>query len=316
MKKLIVILLVFVCTITTVFAAEVNVVKDANLRDALTQLGVDTNKDGKITAKEAANCQLYTLMLTFKGIESLEGLEYFDNIHNLYLDKNYISNVDPLFGMDNLEMVSLGANKLNVSSVRDTLYKTRVDELRKTGVYVYTGNQIIDWDGSKITKNTPKYRVLYVIARNTDFTVELASGGTTTATYTMSETDIGILREYARLFEMYFEKLSNYQVDLVVDIYETQNKITETSEPGWSNDMNQYSLWGHDIPEIQDMIKHYDVSIVNAYMNDKMHDFAGIAGWNPSTNRGTVFVPYDGIRYPYDINNEPLEGLLAELKRI
>ena len=315
MKKLIVILLVFVCTITTVFAAEVNVVKDDNLRDALTQLGVDTNKDGKITAKEAANCQLYTLMLTFKGIESLEGLEYFDNIHNLYLDKNYISNVDPLFGMDNLEMVSLGANKLNVSSVRDTLYKTRVDELRKTGVYVYTGNQIIDWDGSKITKDTPKYRVLYVIARDTDFTVELASGGTTTATYTMSETDIGILREYARLFEMYFEKLSNYQVDLVVDIYETQNKITETSEPGWSNDMNQYSLWGHDIPEIQDMIKHYDVSIVNAYMNDKMHDFAGIAGWDPSTNRGTVFVPYDGIRYPYDINNEPLEGLLAELKK-
>ena len=56
MKKLIVILLVFVCTITTVFAAEVNVVKDDNLRDALTQLGVDTNKDGKITAKEAANC--------------------------------------------------------------------------------------------------------------------------------------------------------------------------------------------------------------------------------------------------------------------
>ena len=42
----------------------------------------------------------------------------------------------------------------------------------------------------------------------------------------MSETDIAFLKECARLFERYTEKLSDYAIDVVVDVYVTKDKIT------------------------------------------------------------------------------------------
>ncbi len=315
MKKLIVILLVFVCTITTVFAAEVDIIKDANLRNALIDIGIDTNNDGKITAEEAASCT-WGLALHSKGIESIEGLEYFDNVDTLHLDKNNISNIEPLFGMDSLAYVSLGANRINDTFMRDHSYHDKVEELRAKDVTLYVGNQQVDWDGTKITSNTPKYRVLFVIAKETDFTVPTVDGGTVSQKYTMSETDIAFLKECARLFERYTEKLSDYAIDVVVDVYVTKNKITEPSEPGIAySGMYSYPLWGSDIEEIASMYSHYDSTIVNAYMNDKMHDSSGVTFWNAETNRGDIFIPYDSTINGYVVNNEPLEDILEEYKK-
>jgi len=317
MKKLIVILLLCICTITiaTVYAAEVDIIKDTNLRNALIDIGVDTNNDGKITAKEAASCT-WGLALHSKGIESIEGLEYFDNVDTLHLDKNNISNIEPLFGMDSLAYVALGANRINDTFMRDHSYHDKVEELRAKGVNLFVGNQQVDWDGTKITANTPKYRVLFVIAKETDFTVPTVEGGTVSQKYTMSETDIAFLKECARLFERYTEKLSDYAIDVVVDVYVTKDKITEPSEPGIAySGMYSYPLWGSDIEEIASIYSHYDSTIVNAYMNDKMHDSSGVTFWNPATNRGDIFIPYDSTIYPIEVNNESLEKYVEEYKK-
>ena len=218
--------------------------------------------------------------------------------------------------MDSLAYVSLGANRINDTFMRDHSYHDKVEELRAKGVNLFVGNQQVDWDGTKITSNTPKYRVLFVIAKETDFTVPTVDGGTVSQKYTMSETDIAFLKECARLFERYTEKLSDYAIDVVVDVYVTKDKITEPSEPGIAySGMYTYPLWGSDIEEIASIYSHYDSTIVNAYMNDKMHDSSGVTLWNAETNRGDIFIPYDSTIYPIELNNESLETYLEEYKK-
>lgn len=273
-----------------------DIIKDNNFRKALLNLGdwgtVDTNGDGIITAAEARNFS-GTLYVPFSNISSIEGIEYFDNVTDVELSKNNISDIKPLFGMDKLQYVSLTANKINNTLLRDHTYDATVNELRAKGITVATANQKVDWDETKITENTPKYRVLFVIAKDIDLTVPLMNGSKSHVKYTLTDTDINILKEFARLYERYTEKLSNYAVDIVVDTYITSKTITSIGNPGTANGIYSYSLWGSDIPEISNILYDYDTTIVNAYLNSDMTDYSGIAGFNGNTNRGEVFIPYN-----------------------
>lgn len=216
--------------------------------------------------------------------------------------------------MDKLQYVSLAANKINNTLLRDHTYDATVNELRAKGITVATANQKVDWDEMKITENTPKYRVLFVIAKDIDLTVPLINGSKSSVKYTLTDTDISILKEFARLYEHYTEKLSNYAVDIVVDTYITSKTITSIGNPGTANGIYSYSLWGSDIPEISNILYDYDKTIVNAYLNSDMTDYSGIAGFNGNTNRGEVFIPYNQLIYPCKSNNVPLKDWLSELK--
>ena len=303
---------------TSVYAKEVNIIKDNNLKKAILNMKdewgtVDTNGDGIITATEAHDFS-GTLFLPFNNIKSIEGIEYFDNVTDVDLAKNNISDITPLFGMDKLQYVALSANKINNTLLRKHSYDSEINKLRAKGVTVATGNQKVNWDESKITENTPKYRVLFVIVKDIHLTVPLANGKKSHVDYTLTNTDINILKEFARLYERYTEKLSNYAVDIVVDVYVTNKTVKNIGEPGWSNDMYQYALWGSDISEISNILYDYDTTIVNAYLNSDMHDYSGLASFNGTTKRGEVFVPYNQLIYPCKVNNIPLKNWLSELK--
>lgn len=93
---------------TSVNATESDVIKDPILKHALLNLDypdkLDTNNDGKISAEEAevfcGSCdEEARIDLTGYGFESLEGMEYFDNIKQFYFGNNNVSDITPLLGM-------------------------------------------------------------------------------------------------------------------------------------------------------------------------------------------------------------------------
>ncbi|WP_409340739.1 leucine-rich repeat domain-containing protein [Paenibacillus sp. MBLB4367] len=107
---------------------------DAKLKQALINIGVDTNGDGSITRKEMADRSdplhmgtgLGTLGLGRQGITDLTGLEYAVNVTSLSLESNNLTDISPLAKMGNLETLSLDFNEIGDLSPLSGLSKLRL----------------------------------------------------------------------------------------------------------------------------------------------------------------------------------------------
>ncbi|WEK55027.1 MAG: leucine-rich repeat domain-containing protein [Candidatus Cohnella colombiensis] len=99
---------------------EIVVFPDANLKQALISIGVDTNGDGEITRGEMAARSdphgmangLSSLALGNKNISNLTGLEYAVNIASLALSGNNITDLTPISNLSKLTSVDVGNNPI------------------------------------------------------------------------------------------------------------------------------------------------------------------------------------------------------------
>jgi Leucine-rich repeat (LRR) protein len=85
-------------------------IPDANFKQALIHEYIDTNNDGEISVQEA-NSVTY-LMIDYKGIKDLKGLEYFSNLVWLNCRDNNISTLD-LSNLANLEELDCSNNNIS-----------------------------------------------------------------------------------------------------------------------------------------------------------------------------------------------------------
>ena len=85
--------------------------------------------DDPITKSDLA--KLTILEATGKNISSLQGLEYCENLKELYLSDNQISSVHYLSSLTNLTKLNLGANK-----IRDVSPLASLDKLTELDLYV------------------------------------------------------------------------------------------------------------------------------------------------------------------------------------
>ena len=117
---------------------------DSNLKKALLDNGIDTNKDGNITRGELAahfdpigmTPALDALYLVDKGITNLSGLEYAINVKSISLGNNSISDLTPLSKLNKLDSLQIGMNKisgLNLSPLAN-LTNLRFLELNGDGI--------------------------------------------------------------------------------------------------------------------------------------------------------------------------------------
>ncbi|GKX29396.1 hypothetical protein SH1V18_18760 [Vallitalea longa] len=97
---------------------------DSNLKNALIEIGVDTDEDGEITRGEMLACKsdsinydkcLDDFDLEDKGITDLTGLEYAENITYLNLNKNDIKDLSPISKLKELGILTL--NNCDLSNV-------------------------------------------------------------------------------------------------------------------------------------------------------------------------------------------------------
>ncbi len=103
--------------------AQIVNIPDANFKNRLLELGVDTNNDGEIQDTEAQSV-VGNLDLNDKQISDLTGIKSFSNIYNLYAGANNLTTLD-LSGMINLNMVYCGNNMLtsiNVNGLANLTY--------------------------------------------------------------------------------------------------------------------------------------------------------------------------------------------------
>ncbi|MFC5701473.1 leucine-rich repeat domain-containing protein [Cohnella faecalis] len=111
---------------------------DANLKKALLEIGVDTNKDGQITQAEmAARADPYhmatglaSLGLGNKNIKDLTGLEYAVNVRTLSLSDNPVTDLTPVAGMPSLESIGLSNTPVRDLSPLGQLAELRFMEIR------------------------------------------------------------------------------------------------------------------------------------------------------------------------------------------
>ena len=110
---------------------EVEVKLDAKIKEKLISLGVDKNKDNKLTAKELTESTegsyeglnyiapiLKELDLSNLGLKDLSGLEYLNGIRNINLSNNNISDITPLANFMNVDTLNLSHNKItDISSL-------------------------------------------------------------------------------------------------------------------------------------------------------------------------------------------------------
>lgn len=144
--------LALVCVITysghfssNVFAADdASIVvdfPDANLKKALLDNGIDTNKDGHITRGELAahydpngmTPALDRLNLANKGITDLSGIEYAVNVKSIWMGGNSISDLTPLSKLSKLETLDISRNKVSGLNLSPLANLTNVRFLELSG---------------------------------------------------------------------------------------------------------------------------------------------------------------------------------------
>lgn len=84
-------LFLFLLSCTFLHAQIVNI-PDTNFKNALIDEGVDTNGDGEIQVSEAE--AVLNLIVSFRGISSLEGIQSFVNLEELNCSSNQLSTLD------------------------------------------------------------------------------------------------------------------------------------------------------------------------------------------------------------------------------
>jgi len=106
MKKKYLLMLLFSCISFT--QAQIVNIPDVNFKAALIANGVDTNSDGEIQESEA----LAVTIIDFpnRNILSMDGLEYFINLKNIYCESNQLTSLDVSQNL-NLELENSFASK-------------------------------------------------------------------------------------------------------------------------------------------------------------------------------------------------------------
>jgi len=82
-------------------------IEDIALADQIKRI-LKKPRGENIYKDEIANIK--TMILIQKGIKSLEGLQHFKNLEELYLNYNYIEDLTPLEGLHNLKLINLTGN--------------------------------------------------------------------------------------------------------------------------------------------------------------------------------------------------------------
>ena len=287
---------------------------------------IDADGDGRLSNSEIKEFS-GNLILTDKGLTSINGLEYFKSVTNLWLDKNYLTDLKPLYKMDSLFYAAVLGNNLDITYKTNHNYLKEANKLldfvRKhkdsegTPGNISYGSQTISYDASKITNNSKKYKVLYVILKDINSKVPLNNGTVDKVKYTMNNTEIELAKQWARLFEQYVEKITDYKIDIDLDVYVTNKTLTALNERshGLSADYaDDWGIFGEDIPEIANIIEDYDSSIVIGYLNEKDH-VSSQGGFSGVTKRGHAFYSFEEAIKGFIVNNEPIENEINDLKR-
>lgn len=115
MKNLYIIL--FLLTGTFLQAQIVNI-PDINFKNALIDLGVDTNNDGEIQVSEAE--VVLNLNVSFKNILSMEGIQSFVNLEALHCTNNQLSTLDMSQNL-NLQWLRCGGNQMSNLNVTQNI---------------------------------------------------------------------------------------------------------------------------------------------------------------------------------------------------
>lgn len=89
MKTLYTVIFLLACSFLN---AQIVNIPDINFKNALIEAGVDTNSDGEIQVSEAE--VVMNLNVSYKNISSLEGIENFLNLEELYCSGNQLSTLD------------------------------------------------------------------------------------------------------------------------------------------------------------------------------------------------------------------------------
>ena len=289
--------------------AATDVITNKKLHDALIQneYPIDSNGDGILSQSEVSSFN-GTLFLEGKGLTSddISELSKFTNVSEIRLAKNQINDLTPFLNLDHLTYLDISGNPYDCTFLRsfdkcENLYTLRNKLVNNEG-NLPSGGLIIDYDKEQILSTTPEYKVLLIIVKDTDADVTLLNGDNSHTEYHMSDLDIELIKEYGRLFEMYVEKLSGYKVNIVMDTYVTKNTLTEIPANGATVNGVESSIFGKDVPEVQDILSDYDSSITVAYSHFSTHSFSGLGGFEGSIQRGNVYIPFDQNIYGFFIS--------------
>ena len=304
MKKIIGLLLIFL--IMPIFvSAEIDVITNAKLHKAIinsVNVNIDENDDGILSQSEVSNFK-DTLYLGNRNLNDSDigELSKFTNITGLSLEKNNITSLEPFMGLNKLTYLSLAGNPYRCSFINGQEkcedYYTLKSSIESRGGNLSIGGLIIDYDKSKITSSTPKYNILATIITETDADITMLSGQTGHTKYKMNEMDITLIKEYLRLYEMYVEKLTDYKIDINIDLYIDNKKLTTLVPDGSTEQGQETDVFASKLPELSSILPDYDSSIVVAYSHYNTHSFAGLAGW--SNHRGEIYIPYDKMMYNF-----------------
>lgn len=257
---------------------------------------------------------LNTLILRDNNISSAAPLKSLKEVTYINIEYNNISDLTPFLSMPKLQYLAVTNNKLKTSVLAGTSSKT-LDTLSKLqtklkindpnyGTVYGAYEQKMTYDASKISKSTPTYKVLVAIVPDIDARVKVSDSETVRSKYKMSDSEIKIIKAYAKLFEKYAEKLSGYRFNVDLDIYVAKNKLKSLYAPAADYGLYNYNIFAPDVPELVSKVNKYDTTITVGYLDGRLHNSSGVAcfGWhsgdNKYYNRGVVFVPWD--KYVYE----------------
>lgn len=119
--------------------AQIVNIPDANFKNALISLGVDTNGDGEIQVSEAES--VISLDLSYKNISDLSGIQSFTNLQTLACWYNQITNLD-ISGLTNITTLLCRYNQLS---------NLNVSNLTNLEILDCSNNQLTSLDVSNLT---------------------------------------------------------------------------------------------------------------------------------------------------------------------
>ena len=232
---------------------------DDNLKNALIASGVDVDNDNEISYYEAS--LVTNLTLYNKNIHNLAGLTFFENLEYLDIRYNYIDTLASFVALPKLEVLSVAGNMINYTPLRnlDESIRTDIDTLLGRNV-VLEGlyDQIIDYDAEMVA-DKPVFKVLFVYVN--DISADVVNHGEPLHySHLLTEEEINWFDLQRDFFEKSVEKMTNYAVNIVTDIYVTNNQITE-----YGNAVtDEYWITADTIEEIDDIRENYDSIFVCA----------------------------------------------------
>ena len=289
-------------------------IADPNLYSAIMTFfdehNLDFNHNDEMDKEEIE--QTYWLDIRDSNVSSLAGIEMFIHLETLYLSFNNITDITPLLSMTQLKTVILDNNLLTTSEFlglhdEDLLV---IEELHRRGVNTYQSEktQKIDFDENRSNlEDTMTWNILVIIVSNLD-TLDLNGAP---LTYQMSEMEISIAKENARLLGLGLEIMMDYNIHFHVDFYVTN----EPYRGSFMGNSSNHILFAPQIDEVKEMLPLYDSSLVvlslpnpvNAKDHSPYHQAAGYGSFDVNENIGTAMIYLDSYLLGYIINNEPIE---------